>query len=47
MKDVQATREALSHQERISSPSKHEISSLFSIFAGHFAVLDPDLADQN
>jgi hypothetical protein len=47
MKDVQAKREAFSHQERISSTSKHEISSLFSIFAGHFAVLDPDPTDQN
>jgi hypothetical protein len=47
MKDVQATREAFSHQERTPSTSKHEISSLFSTFAGHFALLDPDPADQN
>ncbi len=45
MKDVQATRKAFSHQERTSSTSKHDISSLFSIFVGNFDVLYP--ADQN
>jgi hypothetical protein len=36
-KDVQATGEALSPQKR-DHPTlqKHEISSLFSIFVGHF-----------
>jgi hypothetical protein len=28
-------------------PLKHEISSLFSIFMGHFALLNSDPADQN
>jgi hypothetical protein len=38
-----------SPQQRTSSTSKHQISSLFSIFAGHSRPLDPDsaLADQN
>ncbi len=36
MKDVQATGEVFSPQKTTSSTSKHEISSLFSIFVGHF-----------
>jgi|LakMenEpi03Aug12_release.lakeMendotaPanAssembly.Ray.scaffolds.fasta_scaffold182715_2 hypothetical protein len=37
--------EAVSHQKRTSSTSKHEIYELFSIFVGHliFTLLDPDL----
>jgi hypothetical protein len=37
MKDVQATGEAFSPQNRTSSTSKHEISSLFSNFVGNFS----------
>jgi hypothetical protein len=36
IKDVQTTDEAFSPQKRTTSTSKHEISELFSIFAGHF-----------
>jgi hypothetical protein len=36
IKNVQATGEVFSPQKRTLSTSKHEISSLFSIFLGHF-----------
>ncbi len=42
IKDPQATGEAFSPQKRTSSTSKDENSLLFSIFFGHFALLDPD-----
>ena len=41
--DAQATGEAFSPQKRRCSTSKHENSlRFFSIFVGHFALLDPD-----
>ncbi len=40
--DVQATEEAFIPQKKTSSTSKHEISLFFSIFVGHFALLDPN-----
>jgi hypothetical protein len=42
IKDAQATGEAFSPQKRTSSTSKNENSVLFSIFLGHFSLLDPD-----
>jgi hypothetical protein len=42
MKDVQATGEAFSPQKRTSSILKHEISSLFCIFMGHFCPTEPE-----
>jgi hypothetical protein len=39
--DIQATGEVFSRQRRTSSISKHQISSLFSIFGVIFALLDP------
>jgi hypothetical protein len=53
MKDVQATGEANSLQMRTSRTSKQHISSLFSVFCGHFcppgsgssrqkSMVDPD-----
>ncbi len=49
IKNVQATGEAFSPQQRTSSIPKLEISSLFSIFWVIFALLnpDPDPADKN
>jgi hypothetical protein len=46
IKDVKVTGEAFSPQKRTSNTSKVEISSLFSIFVGNFALLDPYPADQ-
>ncbi len=46
IKDVQGTGEAVNHQKRTTSTSKDEISSLFSIIVGNFALLDPDPVDQ-
>ncbi len=40
--DAQAIEEAFSPQKRPSSTSKYEISLFFSIFVGHFCLLDPD-----
>ncbi len=42
---AQAT-EAFSPQKRTSSTSKHENSLLFSVFVGHFALLDLDPTTQ-
>jgi hypothetical protein len=42
MKEVQATKEAFSPQKTTYSTSKNEIC----FFVVHFALLDPDLADQ-
>jgi hypothetical protein len=48
MKDVQATREAISPQKKTSSSNtKHEISSLSLFLCAIFALLDPDPADKN
>jgi hypothetical protein len=41
-----ATREAISSLKRTSSPSIHEMPSVFSIFVGHFYSPDPDPAVQ-
>jgi hypothetical protein len=38
--------ENFSPQKRTFSTLKHENSILFSIFVGHFALLDPDPATQ-
>jgi hypothetical protein len=46
IKDAQATGEASSRQKRTSSTSVHDISLLYSIFVGNFALLDPDPATQ-
>jgi hypothetical protein len=48
MKDVQSIGEAISHQERTSRTSKHEISSLFLFLWVILALQDPDpdLADK-
>jgi hypothetical protein len=43
--DDQATGESFSPRKRISSTSKSEFFSLFSIFVANFALLDPDPAD--
>ncbi len=43
MKEVQATKEAFSPQKTTYSTSKHGIC----FFVVHFALLDPDPADQN
>jgi hypothetical protein len=42
IKDAQAKGQVFSPQKRTSSTSKHENSVLFSIFVGHFSLLDPD-----
>ncbi len=47
IKDVQATGEAFNSQNRISSTSKHEISSLSVFLWVISALLDPDQADHN
>ncbi len=44
---VSSSRKACSPPKRTSSTSKLEISSLISIFVGHFSLLDPDPAVQN
>jgi hypothetical protein len=42
IKDVQTTGESFSSQKRTSSTTKDVIYNIFSIFLGHFALLDPD-----
>ncbi len=48
IQEAQATGEAFRPQKRTSRTTKREISLLFSIFVGHFVLLDanPDPATQ-